>query len=68
MRSFESRLETLELGAPTSLQNFYEPHLKSFSVKPGSVEVRHVSNAVLLTMWHNTLTHVILWFATSLSL
>ncbi len=40
MKSVESRLGTLEKEAPGMLAAFYEPHLKSFSVRPGSVQVR----------------------------
>lgn len=39
LQSLESRLEVLERGAPAALTSFYEPGLKSFSIKPGSVEV-----------------------------
>jgi hypothetical protein len=39
IRSLDSRLEKLEVAAPDVLGNFYEPHLKSFSVVPGSVNV-----------------------------
>jgi hypothetical protein len=37
LRSLDSRLSALEQGAPQVLAGFYEPHLKSFSIKPGSV-------------------------------
>jgi hypothetical protein len=40
IQSIDSRLDNLELDAPDVLGSFYEPHLKSFSIKPGSVEVR----------------------------
>jgi hypothetical protein len=36
MKSIESRLITLEKQSPEILSAFYEPHLKSFSVRPGS--------------------------------
>ena len=39
MRSFEQRLAAIEDIAPDILLEFYEPHLNSFSVKPGSVSV-----------------------------
>lgn len=39
MKSVESRLGILEREAPVMLAAFYEPHLKSFSVRPGSVQV-----------------------------
>jgi hypothetical protein len=39
IRSLDSRLEKLEVAAPDILGDFYEPHLKSFSVVPGSVNV-----------------------------
>ena len=39
IRSLDSRLEKLEVAAPDILGSFYEPHLKSFSVVPGSVNV-----------------------------
>jgi hypothetical protein len=38
-RSIESRLDRLEQTAAATLQGFYEPHLLSFSIKPGSVKV-----------------------------
>ena len=38
LRSIDSRLATLERSAPSTLEGFYEPHLKSFSVVPGSVD------------------------------
>jgi hypothetical protein len=38
-RSFESRLGKIERIASSTLGGFYEPHLKSFSVKPGSFDV-----------------------------
>jgi hypothetical protein len=38
-RSIESRLDRLERTAASTLQGFYEPHLNSFSVKPGSAKV-----------------------------
>jgi hypothetical protein len=38
-RSIESRLDRLEQTAAATLQGFYEPHLLSFSIKPGSVNV-----------------------------
>ena len=36
IKSIESRLITLEKQSPEILSEFYEPHLKSFSVHPGS--------------------------------
>ena len=39
LKSFDSRLSSLERAAPSMLEGFYEKHLKSFSVKPGSAEV-----------------------------
>eukprot|EP00977_Amphora_coffeiformis_P018238 scaffold6331_cov152-Amphora_coffeaeformis.AAC.4 len=37
MREFDERLTAMEQGtAPESLQSFYEPQLKSFSVEPGA--------------------------------
>lgn len=38
LRSIDTRLAALERSAPSTLQGFYEPHLKSFSVSPGSVD------------------------------
>ncbi|CAJ1951994.1 unnamed protein product [Cylindrotheca closterium] len=38
LQSLESRLEVLERSAPSALTSFYEPGLKSFSIKPGSVD------------------------------
>lgn len=40
MKAFETRLDTLELAAPDTLYDYYEPHLKSFSLKPGGATVR----------------------------
>jgi hypothetical protein len=37
LRSLESRLDKLDQNAPDLLGNFYEHHLKSFSILPGSV-------------------------------
>jgi hypothetical protein len=42
IQSIDSRLASLEVDGPDVLSSFYEPHLKSFSIKPGSVEVRSV--------------------------
>lgn len=36
MKKFEGRLRALEEQLPDYLMDFYEPHLKSFSVKPGA--------------------------------
>jgi hypothetical protein len=36
IKSIESRLEIIEREAPDLLVAYYEPHLRSFSVKPGS--------------------------------
>ena len=38
MKAMEYRLENLERGSPDILSAYYEPHLKSFSVRPGSVK------------------------------
>ena len=43
MKNVESRLGNLEKEAPGMISAFYEPHLKSFSVRPGSVKVREFS-------------------------
>ena len=40
MKAMEARLGNIEKEAPDMLTSFYEPHLKSFSVRPGSVQVR----------------------------
>lgn len=40
LKSLDARLAILEENAPDLLGSFYESKLKSFSVKPGSVEVR----------------------------
>lgn len=39
IQSIDSRLASMEVDAPDVLGSFYEPHLKSFSIKPGSVGV-----------------------------
>ena len=39
MKSLESRLSFIEKTSPATIAGFYEPHLKSFSVRPGSVQV-----------------------------
>ena len=44
MKSIESRLITLEKQAPEILSDFYEPHLKSFSVRPGSTDSLSVTS------------------------
>eukprot|EP00584_Thalassiosira_punctigera_P008779 CAMPEP_0172541276 /NCGR_PEP_ID=MMETSP1067-20121228/12103_1 /TAXON_ID=265564 ORGANISM="Thalassiosira punctigera, Strain Tpunct2005C2" /NCGR_SAMPLE_ID=MMETSP1067 /ASSEMBLY_ACC=CAM_ASM_000444 /LENGTH=787 /DNA_ID=CAMNT_0013327281 /DNA_START=87 /DNA_END=2450 /DNA_ORIENTATION=- len=38
IKAVESRLENIEREAPNLLSRFYEPHLKSFSMRPGSVQ------------------------------
>lgn len=38
LKSFASRLSKIERAAPEILESFYERHLRSFSVRPGSVE------------------------------
>lgn len=43
MKSMEVRLGNLEKEAAELLCGFYEPHLKSFSVRPGAVTVRLVA-------------------------
>ena len=42
MKAMESRLGNLEKEAPEILAAFYEPHLKSFSMQPGSVKVSSI--------------------------
>ena len=44
MKSIESRLITLEKQSPEILSAFYEPHLKSFSVRPGSTSSLSVTS------------------------
>jgi hypothetical protein len=44
MKSIESRLITLEKQSPEILSAFYEPHLKSFSVHPGSTSSLSVTS------------------------
>jgi hypothetical protein len=41
-RSIESRLNRLVQTAAATLQGFYEPHLLSFSIRPGSATVSDV--------------------------
>merc|ERR1740124_964111 len=36
MRSFERRLAKIERSGPSCLEKFYEPHLLSFSIRPGT--------------------------------
>jgi hypothetical protein len=43
LRSLDSRLEKLEQNAPDVLGGFYESHLKSFSIVPGSAAVSYPS-------------------------
>lgn len=38
IKSFEARLDVIEKAAPTILEDFYEPHLMSFSVFPGATD------------------------------
>lgn len=54
IQSLDSRLETLEQDAPDVLGCFYEPHLKSFSIKPGSVEVSSLQIADFVGMHART--------------
>lgn len=44
IQSIESRLASLARDGPELLSRFYEPHLKSFSVRPGSVEAISVTS------------------------
>ncbi|KAL7551759.1 hypothetical protein ACHAWF_014948 [Thalassiosira exigua] len=44
LKSVESRLGRLEREAPDVLAAYYEPHLKSFSVRPGSVDTTSVTS------------------------
>ena len=44
MKSFDKRLESITTSAPTCLFDFYEPHLQSFSIKPGQVEKLSVTS------------------------
>jgi hypothetical protein len=39
MKDLETRLDALQKEAPELLSGFYEPHLKSFSVRPGAATV-----------------------------
>jgi hypothetical protein len=39
IKSLDSRLANLEQSAPDVMGSFYEHHLKSFSVRPGSASV-----------------------------
>eukprot|EP00978_Attheya_sp_CCMP212_P011312 scaffold27876_cov51-Attheya_sp.AAC.5 len=38
MKAFEKRLDKLEKSAPSSLAGYFEPHLQSFSVRPGTAQ------------------------------
>jgi hypothetical protein len=48
IRTLDFRLEKLELNAPDILGNFYEPHLKSFSIVPGTVAVSCIEDDALI--------------------
>jgi hypothetical protein len=53
MKNMEVRLNQLERQAPETLFGFYEPHFKSFSVRPGiakvdSIHVEHLPSSLLL--------------------
>jgi hypothetical protein len=48
MRSLEKRLAAIERSSPATLFGFYEPHLSSFSVIPGSSRVSVTSTCFVL--------------------
>jgi hypothetical protein len=48
LKDVDSRLSVLEQGAPASLTGFYEPALKSFSVKPGAERISITSTCFAL--------------------
>lgn len=48
LKDVDSRLSVLEQGAPASLTGFYEPALKSFSVKPGADRISITSTCFAL--------------------
>jgi hypothetical protein len=48
LKDVDRRLDVLEQGAPASLTGFYEPALKSFSVKPGAQRISITSTCFAL--------------------
>jgi hypothetical protein len=48
LKDVDKRLSVLEQGAPASLTGFYEPALKSFSVKPGASRISITSTCFAL--------------------
>lgn len=46
MKSFESRLAKIEQSGPETLTGFYEPHLNSFSIRPGSASRLSVTSSL----------------------
>lgn len=48
LKDVDKRLSVLEQGAPASLTGFYEPALKSFSVKPGASVISITSTCFAL--------------------
>ena len=44
IKSVEDRLESIQKDAPSLLSGFYEPHLKSFSVRPGDTSRMSVTS------------------------
>jgi len=44
MKSLERRLEAIAVSAPACLFGYFEPHLQSFSIKPGQAEVLSVTS------------------------
>jgi len=46
MKSLKSRLSFIEKTSPATIAGFYEPHLKSFSVRPGSVQIFSVTSTL----------------------
>ena len=44
MKSLNHRLEAITASAPTCLFDYYEPHLQSFSIKPGQVDKLSVTS------------------------
>lgn len=54
MKDLETRLDALQREAPELLSGFYEPHLKSFSVRPGAATV---SSFILYNMTSKNSAH-----------
>jgi hypothetical protein len=61
-QNIEARLGKMERTSASTLEGFYEPHLSSFSVKPGSVQVSRIRIRIHMTQRDSYLTCLCSYF------